>query len=405
MIAKSNRADLLMVGIAFAGFTLLGVPGTLLNIAWTPYMRTEFGLSLDAVGTLLVASTVGYFFASSTSGRIITRLGIGRMLLVSALVSAVGLLGWALTPGWLPLIGFSLLSGVGAGLIDGGMNIYFAATYGPRLMNWLHACFGVGATLGPVLMNLIVNNNQSWRWGYAVVATLYGVMAVTFFLVRHRWQTAQPSAQAETVHRPRQRGRDILLLPAVWLGVVMFFIYAGLEVTGGQWSYTLFTEARGVTPEVAGGWVSLYWGSFTIGRFLFGAFANRLRMALVIRLCMIGAIIGAVLIWWSPVVAVGFFGLALLGFVQAPIFPLLVGNTQERLGPTLAPHAIGLQIAAASVGIAALPGLVGVLAQNIGVNIIAPFMVVVTIFMLVLYEISQRSAQAVRQPEPVPAAK
>lgn len=393
----------MMVGLAYAGFIVMGVPGTLLNIAWSPYMREEFTLSLDALGTLLIAGTVGYFIASFSSGRIISRLGIGILLLIGSLSSVAGLLGYALLQNWVALHAFAVLAGIGSGLMDGGLNIYFAAHYGPRLMNWLHACFGVGATLGPLVMTAIVNNSQSWRWGYALTAVLYGVLAVAFVLTRNRWRTAPPPSTAADAP-PAPRGRAILFMPAVWLGVIMFFTYGGLEVTGGQWSYTLFTEARGVTPEVAGAWVGFYWGSFTIGRFLFGAFANRLKVTTVIRLCMLGAVIGGGLMWWSPAVGVGFFGLALLGFVQAPVFPLLVTDTQTRLGPALAPHAIGFQIAAASVGIALVPGLAGVLAQNVGVSSIAPFIVAVAVLLVVLYEISLRSVRTQRSPEPVPAA-
>ena len=57
----------------------------------------------------------------------------------------------------------------------------------------------------------------------------------------------------------------------------MFFIYAGLEATPGQWVFTCFTQARGIAEETAGLWVSIYWGSFTIGRIFFGAIITRLN--------------------------------------------------------------------------------------------------------------------------------
>lgn len=385
---KINRADLLMVGIAYAGFIALGIPGTLLNIAWSPYMRETFGLPLDSLGLLLIASTAGYFFASFGSGRIINRLGVGALLLASSLLGVVGLLGYALSPSWVGLIVFALVSGSAGGLMDAGMNIYFAATYGPRLMNWLHACFGVGATIGPLLMTTIIQSGQSWRWGYALAAAIYGALAITFALTRGRWRTVEMPTGVKS--QAPVRARSVLLLPAVWLGVAVFFAYGGLEVAAGQWSSTLFTQARQVPAGIAERWVSLYWGSFTIGRFLYGAIANRIQVVTVVRLCMLGALVGTAIIWWNPTNEIGFLGLALVGFAQAPVFPLLVTNTQERLGPRLAPHAIGFQIAAASLGIALVPALAGVLAQNVGVETIAPFLVVIAVVIIALYEFSLR---------------
>ena len=65
-------------------------------------------------------------------------------LLFLALPTAV----FATGPTWPVLVLCGLLVGTGGGILDGGMNIYFAANHGPRLMNWLHASFGIGATLG-----------------------------------------------------------------------------------------------------------------------------------------------------------------------------------------------------------------------------------------------------------------
>jgi len=42
--------------------------------------------------------------------------------------------------------------GFGAGAVDAGLNGYVARHYTGRHMNWLHACWGIGATCGPIVM-------------------------------------------------------------------------------------------------------------------------------------------------------------------------------------------------------------------------------------------------------------
>ena len=79
------------------------------------------------------------------------------MLIFSAIISAGSLLGYTFAPAWAALVLCSLVLGLGSGILDGGMNIHFAANFGPRQMNWLHACFGVGATLAPLAMTAILN--------------------------------------------------------------------------------------------------------------------------------------------------------------------------------------------------------------------------------------------------------
>ena len=90
------------------------------------------------------------------------------------------------------------------------------------------------------------------------------------------------------------------------MGTTLFFVFTGLQVTGGQWTYTLFTEGRSIAPAVAGMWVSVYWGSLTVGRILIGFAARYVRTVPLLRLAVVGATVGAVMVWWHPSVMLSF---------------------------------------------------------------------------------------------------
>lgn len=66
----------------------------------------------------------------------------------------------------------------------------------------------------------------------------------------------------------------------------------------------------------------------------------------------------------------GLLGVALVGFAIAPVFPGLISGTGERVTPRHAANTIGMQIGAAGLGVATLPGLVGVLAQQTSLEMI-----------------------------------
>jgi fucose permease len=389
---KSKTGRYLIV-VAYFSYILLGLPNGALGVAW-PAIREGFGLPLDALGILLTAVTIAYIIVSFNSGRIVSTIGLGAFLVLSSASSAAGLLGYTVAPEWWVMVLSGLLLGAGAAAVDSGMNIYVAANYGAREMNWLHACFGIGVTLGPVMITALLDAGRSWRWGYALVAVLQVALAVGFGLTLDRWRYRQAETTDAKPDRTPAAARSIdtlRLLPA-WLGIAIFVNHTGVQFTAGQWAYTLFTEARAVAAATAGLWISIYWGSLTAGRLLLGPVAERVGVVPLLRSCILGIVAGSALVWWHPTDLVSFLGLALIGLSVAPLFPSLISSTPGRVGPRHAANAIGFQVAAGSVGIALLPGFAGVLAQNLGLEAIGPFLVVAGSVMFVLHEALVRSS-------------
>jgi fucose permease len=382
----AGRARISLILIAFIAFISLGLPDGVNGVAW-PSVRRTFGLPVENLALLIVAGTCGYLVASFFSGVVVRRLGVGRVLLISSLLVVGASAGYAMTPAWTLMVGLGVFSGLGAGAIDAGLNAYAARHFSARLVNWLHAFYGMGAALGPALMTGVLASGHTWRLGYALNACLIGIMAVCFLLTLKRWQSPTDSAMPAAPHAPYPATLATLRRPVVMLSVALFFCYTGLEVTAGAWSYSLFTESRHVSPMLAGTWVSVYWASLTAGRIIFGAVAAHVRPLAIVRAAMIVAPVGAALIWSNASQAAGFVGLALIGFCFAPMFPTLISLTPGRVGKHAADQAVGFQVSAASLGAAGIPGLTGLLAKWIGLEVVGVVLVGGTLTLLVLHEI------------------
>jgi fucose permease len=370
-------------------FVSLGLPDALLGVAW-PSIRDTFGLPFSEIGLLLTAMVIGYLSASFATGPLVARIGVGGLLVASSVCISVAMFGFALAPSWWVMVGLNVLSGMGAGAIDAGLNSYAAAHFSERHVNWLHACYGLGAALGPLLMTTVLATGAVWRWGYALVGGVLLLMTLVFATTRKLWENGGATAEAasQTTPEPREIVSMGMALrrPLVWLGIGWFFLYTGVEVTAGQLSYSLFTEGRDITPETAGIWTGIYWGSLTVGRVVFGILSGRFKAAAVLRLSMFTVPLGALLIWLNITPMLSFFGLALMGFMLAPIFPLLISQTPVRLGAAYANHAIGFQVAAANLGAAIVPGVAGVLATAVGLESIGPYLLGVALLLLLLHQ-------------------
>lgn len=386
---NTSSSTLAVIVTAYLIFIVLGFPDGMLGIAW-PSMMATFGLQNAQMGTLLLASTLGFLVTSFNVGRLIGWFGISNLLIATNILRAVGLLGIGLAPEWSLLVVSAFFFGLGSGAIDGGLNTYFAMNLpSPRLMNWLHASFGLGATIGPIMMTALLSTGGVWRWGYVIVALVQVGMGLLVWARASAWQTRADTPAAEAAVS-RTKARATLSRLIVWVNIALFFFYTGIEVTAGNWSYSLFTEARGIPVAVAGFWASLYWGSFTLGRFFFGIVADRFAVIPTVRAMCLTAIAAAACIWWNPADWVSFGGLVVLGFAMAPIFPLMITATPLRLGSGDANNAIGFQVAAASLGIGLLPGLAGLLADRFSLEIVGPFMVAGLVMMTILHEIAVR---------------
>lgn len=382
---------------AFA-FAALGLPDGALGVAW-PSMRRDFGLPVSGLAVLLLLMMAGHLAAGVGSGPTAARIGPGRLLLWSNLAFAGSAFGFALAPGWWALMLTALVAGTAAGLIDAGLNTYAAARLSPGAITMLHGCFGAGAMLGPLLLGRVLETGRSWRVGYAVIAGALCALTFVLALARRRLDaTPHTVTAAATASDPRLA--EMLGRPGTWLAAGLFFLYTGLEVIPGRWAYSLLAESRGMAPERAAGAVAAYWGSLSLGRVLLGAVARRVPPRLVLRACLAGTPVGALLLWRGGDGAPSVIGLALLGLCFAPVFPLMIGLTPERVGSSHAGHAIGLQVAAAALGGGVLPSAIGFLARRTGLEVVGPFLLVTALATLALYEGSEARARLRPPPSP-----
>lgn len=387
--------------LSFVAFIALGIPDGLLGVGW-PSIRVEFGQPLGAITFLFASGSAGYFFSSVNTGRVVRVLGLGKGLILGALGIAAGTALVALSPWWWGLMPGFMLIGAGGGLLDAGFNVYAAHHFSAVTMNWMHASYGIGATAGPPVMTAFLMRTGSWRPAYGVTALFLVIVAAVLLRNRQLFDTAGSAEHspvddresgtlpAGTVALPRSPSRRRQAFMK-WGGVTVFFLYAGTEIATGQLSYTVLTEGRAVDPVRAGFWVSSFWLSLTAGRVLMGPVSHRVGGTPVLRWAFSTACVAAL------VFAAGFHplsdgvALAVLGFALAPIFPLMVLHTPDRVGREEAHAVIGYQMAAATTGAVILAGGGGILGDLLGLVTIGYFVFALALGCTVLYVASARN--------------
>jgi fucose permease len=364
-VTSSNHPPrLAFLLLIYAAFVSMGLPDGILGAAW-PQMRAELSVALNDNWPMLALGTCGSALSNFLSGVALRRLGVGRVLVLTTFLTATVILGYSLAGSFavLSVLGFFL--GLGNGAVDAGLNHFASAKLSSRHMNWLHAFWGVGVSLGTLLLSASVGLGGTWRNAYLVIALAQLALGVAFALSRR----ALPGAAKDCSepHAPHPPFGATFRLPAAWASMAAFFVYCGLECGAGLWIASVLHDGRGWTTQAAGLMTTLYWASLTVGRFLIGTVSQRMASVRVVRGAVVGAIIGTSSIALSSALAdlgavagtLTGFGLLLTGLSLAPVFPMLMHDTPRSVGPGHAINLIGFQGAAGQLGFTLLPIAVG----------------------------------------------
>lgn len=341
-----------VLALAYLAFASLALPPSMLGVVW-PSMRLSFDQPLSAAGLVPPVGVAAGLVSTTLAPYIARRIGIGRVLSIGTFVTAAALAGSAASTSMWQFLASVAVGGLGGAAVDTTLNTYAARRFGPRQINLMHASYGVGAAVSPLIVTAVLVSGLSWRWSYVVVLGLQLTVAVTFSATWRRWEVAVPAA-APTTSRPSR----------VWsadsaLGMGMAAVQNGIESAVAIWAFTYLT-ALGVPTVAAGGIASGYWLTLVVGRVAFGSLAERVGAWRVMSIAVVLLLLAAVLVNVGlPVPAMA--AVLLFGVAAAPMYPLLVLTTAERTSPPVADRVIGFQAAASSIGAATVPGLVGVM--------------------------------------------
>jgi fucose permease len=395
---ETNMPASFLIPVIYLAFISLGLPDSVLGVAW-PAMRLSLGSPLEAAGLIALILTSCSAVSSVASGFVAKRLGTGPVVLVSSLLTALGLFGYSLSPSYAWVLVSALPLGFGAGAVDTTLNGYVATHYSSRHMNWLHASWGVGATIGPLIMTGVIAGGGTWRRGYQAISGVQAFLALLFFLSLGLWNRVASARQAAALGAGNvdrclnARGKKKIHgmgRPEPWIQIVMYALYSASEFTVGIWTVSMLEESRHVAAGIAGGWISLYYGGIMAGRILTGLVADRMGNRRMVRIGLGIALAGSVLLILRSADWLVLPGLLLLGLGFAPVYPCLMHETPERFDDETYQKVIGFQVGAANIGASVLPGLVGLLASATSLEAVGPCVAVFVALLIVLGEILNR---------------
>jgi fucose permease len=389
----THAASRPQLSTAFFGFVLIGVASGAWGVL-LPSLSAYYNVDKSVVGLLFFASAVGYFLSALGTGFLTAKLGQRWYLVTGTATFMLCCVLLALKLPFALVLFIRLFQGMATGILEAGLNLFVAALpNNTALLNYLHAFYGVGALVGPLIASTILAFSWGWNtailiWTFLALPLLIGLLA----LFRH--QSSGVAHEGQT-----GEGENGLLaalkIPVVWLATLFLLFYVGVEVSLGSWGYTFLLENRHESDLLAGGIVSGYWLGLTLGRFTLNHIAGRLRLGLsgLMYTCMGGIVLGILMIWLIPGVVASAVAFCLTGLSLGPIYPSTVALVPDIVPSRMVSSAIGFLVGLSILGVALFPWIAGTLAQYTGIWSLLPYSVGLTVIMLALWWTIRRGSQ------------
>ena len=358
-------ATLLLI-IIYLAFIGLGIPDSLFGTAW-PAIYTEFNLPISYGSIITVLCSLCTTFSSLFSVRLIRRFGTNKVTAFCTALTAAALLGYSFADSLPMLCLLAIPLGLGGGAIDNALNAYVSLHYSATQMSFLHSCYGVGVTISPYILSLVISGENGWRGGYRIAFFIQLAISLTVILTLPVWHKAHGKTQTKEDRKPKVLTfKEILRLPGIKPVWCIFLCSCAIEFICGSWGSTFLVEYKGLPIDKAAGMVVFYYAGITLGRFFSGLLATKWSCWRIVKIgdYVIGA---AILILLLPLPtyfsAVGLF---LVGFGNGPIYPNFSYLTPGNFGEENAEAVMGTEQVFAYIGATGVPAICGILAQIFG---------------------------------------
>ena len=365
----------LLLLIIYLSFVSLGLPDSMLGASW-PLIYPSIGADVSMAGIVSMTACFGTVISSLAFAKISKRFSTRVITSFSIFVNSLALFLMSKATSIYMMLPISLLLGLGGGCVDSALNNYVSLHYSTGAMSFLHGFWGVGTTIGPILLGIILPLGYTWRTGYFSISIVQAAILILSLLGFPLWTLKEKENRKQGIYEDKEKvlgAKEAMKRKGAVFALLGFFAYCSLENTIMVWNAT-YMVSGGLSESKAASFASLFFWGMTIGRISTGFIADKVGDAFMIRVGSI-ALISAIIL--TPFIPVSYFWivLLLLGLGCAPFYPMMMHQTPRLYGVDASPALIGLQMASAYVGSTLAPSLFGFISKLSGMWIFPIYLV------------------------------
>ena len=145
-------------------------------------------------------------------------------------------------------------------------------------------------------------------------------------------------------------------------------------------------QNRGIDPEVASSYASLFYIGITVGRGINGFLAMRFKDKNLVRVGLAMITLGLILMFIPLHPSFALAGFIITGLGCAPVYPCVIHMTPEIFGRERSQVMIGIQMAFAYTGFLLMPPIFGFIAERLSVSLLPLYLAVLLTVIIFMHE-------------------
>jgi len=365
---------------------------TSLNDILVPHLKSISDFDYTKVMLVQFAFFSAYFLFSVPWSMVVNKIGYQKTMVVGLVSMSAGALLFvpaASIPSFPVLLTGLMVLAAGITGLQVSANPYVLVLGKPETassrLNLTQAFNSLGTTLAPILGGIFILSVaplaaeqlkqlspqalHAYRMNQAATVKIpYIVISITLILLALAIAKSKlPKVENHAVSAGEKIKDSIWKHPNLLFGALGIFAYVGAEVSIGSFmvNYLGQPEIAGLTPKIAAGFVSFYWGGSMVGRFIGSAVLQKVKTGRLLAVC---AVCAATLVTVSMLASghPAMWTMIAVGLFNSIMFPSIFTLGIAELGP-LTGTGSGL-MNMAIVGGAIVPVLQGAIADHSGIH-------------------------------------
>jgi MFS family permease len=335
--------------LAVWSFVLYG-----LGIA-TPYLQKDLHLTAFEAGLHGSALAIGVLIAGVVTDRVARLVGMHWLPDLEVAIIGLGIALFALAPSLPVSLAGAMLMGLGGSILSTDNNVRLGRVKGEGSRRLLAQAYGLSmimAGAAPLAIGLAAAHLATWRVAMAIPVAVFVLLA---FL---RSRESEPPTSVV-------KAQGSLTLP-YWVAVLVIALSVSIEFSFVYWGSSMVGRRAGIASSDATLMASLFVVGMFLGRTAVGRGLGAGRSPRTLLAAgLIVAMIGACVVWISPIAALSGLGLLLGGLGTAALFP--VGLTVAlHAAPNAQMTAMARTALAVGLALLVVPSTLGLVSDAIG---------------------------------------